>query len=387
MDSMGAMSSFIFSSKKTGEPDTVEDGALYPALPTERFRYIKPLRLLIGTMAVIFCLFVINLIAIVCLDDDQLNVGQVIVSQKWKLLSDTAGGLDYLILGDSSANSGFDPAFVDETYDLQGLNLATVGLFGFVDDLWMLETYIDVHGAPEVVIIATTYNVGYRDVDIKSLLGTYAIPLDTLLAHTNIADQLSFLDLVNIYQSRLFPLYYRRDTIARVIRQFQENGFDIFNNETHYNPYGFLSNDPNELRDLEYETEIIASSVREGEILPEFSERNREAILSLVSLAEQHDFSLYFINGPSYSGFDNNGEIQQFRQEYSAAYQEVIGDSPNAVYLPKVFSLPAEQMTNLDHIVGTASPDYTQAVVSAIWGDDCLHDNNHIDCSTRNTQP
>lgn len=384
---MEAMSSFIFSSKDPHEPETVEDVALYPAIPTEQFRHIKPSRLLIGTLTVIFGLFVINLIAIVYLNYDNLNLGQVIVSEKWKLLSGTGGGLDYLILGDSSANSGFDPAFVDETYDLHGLNLATVGLFGFVDDLWMLETYIEVHGVPEVVIIATTYDVGYRDVDVKSLLGTYAIPVDALLAHTDIARQLSFLDLVNIYQSRLFPLYYRRDTLAYVIRQAQDNGFKIFNNHPNYNQFGFLSDDPNIHRDLDIEVDAIVDLIKAGEILPEFSESNRNAILSLVSLAEEHDFSLYFINGPSYSGFDNNKNVKQFRQEYTAAYQELIGGSPNAVYIPEVFSMSAEQMTNLDHIVGTASPDYTQAVVSKIWGDECIKEPDHSNCIPQNTRP
>lgn len=353
---------------------------MYASLPYEKHRPIKPATLFIGVGAVLLILFLTNLAAIAYLNYDHLNVGQVIVAEKWNLLSDTEGGLDYLILGDSSANSGFDPVIVQTDLNLNGLNLATTGLFGFVDDLWMLETYIKQHGAPEFVIVANSYDIGHRDVPVQELLGTYNIPISTLLTYTEIGETLSDFDVMQIYQNRLFPLYYRRDTLALVVSQFFEKGLDAFKPQAIYNSYGYMANDINEDMNLAAEIEAVKQQIANEEIAPEFSTMNQETLVDMIELAETHDFLLYIIYGPSYVGFDNDEIIQRYRNRHDRAFYDLVEGSSHAFYVEPPFSLEAEQMTSIDHNVGTASAEYTRAVMDVILIDGCDLDAGIREC-------
>ncbi|MCB9752657.1 MAG: hypothetical protein H6713_22105, partial [Myxococcales bacterium] len=96
------------------------------------------------------------------LDRYGTNLGYVYVAHKWRVLGQLSRPVDWLVLGDSTVNQSFDPARLREREGLRAVNLGTIGNFGAIDDLWMLEEYLERFGPPEAVVVVHTYDVFHR---------------------------------------------------------------------------------------------------------------------------------------------------------------------------------------------------------------------------------
>lgn len=347
-------------------PETyTEEVPLYPVLPVEKFKLIKPSKLLFSVLLVFSFMILINVLAIVYLANDPINRAQVVVKKKWELIHELDAPLNYLVVGDSSANQGFNPQIVDDTIGLRGLNLATNGNFGFVDDVWLLETYLALHPVPQTVIVIHTYDTPQREVPAIDLIGTYAIPLSDLLNYTYMADQLSFFDVIEIYKIRILPIYYRRSSLMNALTQ----SFGIFEKPYPLNEDGFMSVTPKGINTFNSEPDRKAP-LHLQLLKAQFSQDNLNAVNRMIDLAETYDFDLYFVNGPSYMGLEADEKFQVFRQNLHKIYRRFDEQSPNVYYIPAVFLFPAEAMVSMDHLIADAADDYTRQVMTLIWDKD-----------------
>jgi len=343
----------------------------YTALPVERHSLIESHILTLAVLVVLAGFITFNGLIFFLLSNDRLNRGQVIVSEKWDLVeSATSLSLDYIVLGDSTSSTGFDPDVVHEERKLDGWNLGTIGTFGMIDNVWLLEAYLANNSTPEFVIIIHSFDVLQRDVPTISLLGTYNVPLTQI-------ESLSLADRLQIYQQRLLPIYYRRQSFTNaLIGAFQNLPDDL--NEVKDN--GFLSIKYPMGYDFELAMMNLNNTV--SDLSSSVSPMNVEAMRRLIELSEAHDFQLYFVNGPIYEELEANDKLQTIRQHLHESYVTEVSHADTAHYIPDVFTFEKDEMESVDHILPPYTSRYTSNVIMAIHEIHCIYRPDSLLCET-----
>ena len=122
----------------------------------------KNIRLLV---AVVLALLFVNFAVYFTGAFTKLDSGVFLIRSKWNLLRDIDSPVEWLILGDSSANQGVIPDKFRSEYGGRVVNLGTVANALLIEDVWMLQDYIESHGAPKNVIVVHVYDMWVREAD------------------------------------------------------------------------------------------------------------------------------------------------------------------------------------------------------------------------------
>lgn len=338
-------------------------------MSVEKIRPIQQQQLVRLLLTIMFCIVSLNLCAIVYLQYDQLNITTVVTAQKWKIVAELAEPVDIVIIGDSSANQGIDPLLIEEVTGLKGINLATVASWGMVDNVWLLEEYIQQHGVPPTVIAVYAFDTQQRDASLPDLLATFPVPIEAIIDASFVEDYTA-VDWGVIYLKRLFPLYYRHETLRRATIEFATSQFGIFTPHYVFNSAGFL-----QWTDA-YPARVVRSSnmrlvrIHNTEAPGAFSQANLAAMERLIAMADIFDFELYIAHGPIYEGLENDERFAPLRQALNETYTALVADRSNVAFIPTVATFRAEVMENFNHLIVDAAHDYTLQLVDWIWGAD-----------------
>lgn len=342
-----------------------EDRVSRPSLPVEKFTNIDPSRLSVAVIIVIVIVIIANIFAVLYLKIEPINLGQVVVRDKWHRIYEIVDPLDYLILGDSTVNQAFDPAIVAEELNLNGVNLGTIGTFGFIDDLWLLQTYIERVGVPEVVVIVHSFDVPQREVSVLELLGTYSIPISSIIMHSSFVDFSNPANAMQVYQRRIFPLMYRNESLISAITILLRHGLAAFDDKYLFSSDGYMPWRFERVEDIDLILEGYQQRIDADLVSGRFSEQNLHAIDEIINLAEDYDFDVIFANGPTYNRLENG--FSTVRQQMDAQYEAFDQESTHVRYISNTFPFPLEAMDSLDHINADFADDYTIALMHLIW--------------------
>ena len=146
------------------------------------------------------------------------NRGYWLVEQKWEKLEALTAPVDWLIVGDSTGNQGLVPEVLEERLGGTAVNLNTVGNMAALDDVWMLEAYIEQFGSPDQLLIIHSYDAWHRDVDPVFVAKT---PLPWNSWQNKFAPPLLLTtqEKLNIWLARYFPLYADNVSLSVLIRE------------------------------------------------------------------------------------------------------------------------------------------------------------------------
>ncbi len=309
------------------------------------------------------------------LDKNGPNLGYRYVAYKWELLGDSQP-VDWLVLGDSTVNQGFDPRHLQRQTGLSALNLGTIGNFGTIDDLWMLEEYLDRHGPPKAVVVVHTYDVWIRRFH-RPFLGR--IPRTRpLTRETNRAFKIRRKDRREIAINRFARLYAERRSLRKSIK------FAYLNATRSEEEMSALRVSD---RDLPLKDPVMTASgyVEMCGAIPEVVRRdyrghvkhvnkqqfqlsgdNRRALKAMMRLADERGFDLYIASGPLYEQLAKKRAFRRYFGELQTTLRELAGEHARVHVLDRLKTFPEEQMQNADHITCDAAPVYTDWLIEQV---------------------
>ncbi|MBZ0305522.1 MAG: hypothetical protein K8I82_05590, partial [Anaerolineae bacterium] len=138
-----------------------QEVGLYPQHTVEVIQHTSRRQIVITVGMALATVFIANFLTYYV----PMDRTETVVYQKWGLIQDLDAPVDWLIVGDSSANHGVIPAIITQELGGEALNVATFGDWLFVDDAWMIETHIRQVGAPKNIIIVHVPDMYHRTME------------------------------------------------------------------------------------------------------------------------------------------------------------------------------------------------------------------------------
>lgn len=328
-------------------------------MPITTWRKVIPLILL--TLAM---LILTNLLMIVYLDKNSLNYGYWTIHQKWNLLGDLDSPVDWLILGDSSCSQGVMPEIFKSELNQTAINLCTTGDMGTVDNLWLLEEYIERFGAPKNVLIVHTFDIWHRNFN-PVRLGQVPRPWKFWEDHSFGTEFMSDKDVRNeTFIEHYVPLLSQNKTVRMIIRSTLVGKNNPFKSMWAMTENGFVpASEP--------KPEIVyAGEQQQVDFVSEnpftVSFINNQALQEMAELAERYDFNLYLANSPVFEDLYTNSDYQEYNQSLQSYLQDVANQSTSVFHIASVKTFPADQMQNPDHLIVSGAEEYTRWLVGEI---------------------
>ena len=319
--------------------------------------------LLITILAILIILILVNLASIWFLDKYPYNRGYWLVKAKWELLQTMEQPIDWLVVGDSSGNQGFDPTvFEREMAGQTAVNLATVADMGTVDDAWMLQTYIERFGPPSNLILIHTFDSWHRDLQFV-FIGKSAMPWgswNSLQPNLNF----TFAQQRDIFLARFVPLYADNQSLSKSIMDATLTDRPLFANRYHLEPDGFMRHPAAAPARVERHALELIQFVDNRRFT--MSEANQASIATLITLADQYNIQLYFVSAPLYEGLANDEQFQAYYNQILTTLNQLSQGSDNVHVLETIITFPADQMESPDHIMDAAAERYTSLLAAAI---------------------
>jgi hypothetical protein len=285
-----------------------------------------------------------------------------LVNEKWMLLQGLEAPVDWLILGDSSANQGVVPDVLADDPAESAVNLATVASLTAVDDVWMLQTYIDQFGPPSNVLIVHTYDIWRRDV-LPIMVAKTPIPWGSWNQMGPSLD-LSFTEKTDVFLGRFLPIYADNEALVQIIYNGGFGPQRLFKKRFSLQSDGYMPfyNASPERVIVDSDTHIKSVSRRKYEM----SAINAAAIAEIVLLAEQYQFDVYLATGPVYEGVFESEAFRSYYAEVQDSLRQFGMESDHLHFLELTAVFPADTMENVDHVIDTAAVEYTKMLVEAV---------------------
>jgi len=331
-------------------------------LPEEILKPIKMHRALLIIFATLLLVLLMNLAVARYLLNHTNNRGYWLITQKWELLKTAPAPVDWLVLGDSSGNQGMMPEIVEQELGGKSINLATTAGMVALEDVWMLEEYIERYGPPANVIIVHTYDAWRRG--LRSVMMS-KVPLPWgYWRDLTPSPELSARDVFNIFTSRYLPLYGENKTLISILTGGLEKPDTLVNVRYRLEPDGFRSvqHSNSWLAGVEAEEQLEFVSNNNFKM----SQINRESLDQLVILANQNDMNIFLVNGPIHEDLPGSDVFLTHFSDLQNALSETAEQSPNLYYIPDLIPFPASLLVNYDHVTQEGAEKYTREIVSRI---------------------
>jgi hypothetical protein len=309
-------------------------------------------------------LVLLNYFALWYLGNYSINYGYWTIRQKWALLGKMDAQVDWLILGDSSCNQGVSPSLIQEQLGETAINLCTIGNVTALNDVWMLEEYIQRFGPPKGVVIGHVYDIWPRDLD-PLILGQIPRQWGFWMEHTLGSDLLENPDLRSqLFQERYVPLLSQRLTLTSLLRSLMFGQLIPFKPKWHMDEYGFLSGEQAQPKIAIQDAQDHMQFVREND--PVLSSINQQALERLVEIADAYQLPIYLVNSPLYEGLSVDDGFQAYLAELHRQIDSVIGESQSVHLIPEIKTFPATQLQTADHLTLPGAQVYTEWLIQNV---------------------
>ena len=308
-------------------------------------------------VGVLVLVFVVNLVAVWILQQDNTNLGVGVVRTKWEMLLSLEQPVDWLILGDSSAHQGVNPEVLNERFGVSSLNLATIGNLLVLNDAWMLDKYIERFGPPRNVVIVHVYDVWHREINGAPMAD---IPLRAgFWKRLNPRVEFSPRQVERFVRRRYFPLYVRNSTLSHRLLSPTASA------ETGILANGFTIRDKPNPDSVRRDKDEHLWFVRRNTFA--LSTPNSIALEHIAALAEKYEFDVYFANSPLYEGLYEDLDFREYYSHVQMMLNDFAKENERLHYVlrdPVTFSI--EKMQNVDHVIYEGAISYSEKLVSEI---------------------
>jgi hypothetical protein len=288
-----------------------------------------------------------------------------LVTHKWQMLLDMRQPVDCLVLGDSSGSLGVVPSVISQRLGGASVNLCSHAGLRIVNDAWTLQAYLERFGPPKKVLLVRTIDgwtggtpVFYNLLQIPLGWGYW----NRFQPPITLAPK----QYVEAFAIKYIPLYSRSVTVGSLLKtpwHTQAQPDLIFDER------GWLSVPGANPEGVKSQAKSLAASYKGAQAV--FDEPAVKSLEQIAALAKQFGFDVYLANGPLYEGLYESQEylayanqVRDWLDTFSASHERV----HHILRTPKTF--PADLMENVVHVIGSAAPGYTEAVVSEMLNAD-----------------
>jgi hypothetical protein len=312
----------------------------------------------------LLALVLLNFFTLWYLGNYSPSYGYWTLHQKWALLGKMDAPVDWLILGDSSCNQGVSPALIQEKLGETAINLCTIGSVTALNDVWMLEEYIQRFGPPRGVVIGHVYDVWSRDLD-PLILGQIPRPRNFWKEHTLGSDLLGNPGIRSqVFQERYVPFVSQRLTLTSLLRSLMFGKLIPFKPRWLIDEYGFLSGEQAQPENAIQDGQDHMQFVRENE--PVLSSINQQALERLVEIADAYQLPIYLVNSPLFEGLTADDGFQAYLAELTRQIDSVVGESHSVHLIPEIKTFPAAQLQTADHLTLPGAQVYTEWLIQNV---------------------
>ncbi|HUP23852.1 MAG TPA: hypothetical protein VNB06_13030 [Thermoanaerobaculia bacterium] len=294
-----------------------------------------------------------------------------LVTERWRTLLEDDARDRWLVLGDSSCAVGVQEELLSELLSAPVVNLCTTGDYLAVDDALMLETHLSRHDrAPVGVIIIHVYDIWHRGINARLVASLPRIPLSWgFWWWREPRIPLSVSQAAHVTLSRGLPLYANNRSIGAVLNPEDALLRLLQGSELGEKPPTTDIRSATPLRADPARVKLDASQhldfVRNNKFF--VSDINQRALDSIVSLAEEHEFTVYLANSPLYFPLYENEEFRRYYDDMRGFFVELSERHRNVEYiLVEPITYPIEVLQSVDHVILEAAPDYTRRLASAV---------------------
>ena len=313
----------------------------------------------------LIALVVLNFFTLWYLGNYSTNYGYWTLHKKWALLGKMESPVDWLILGDSSCNQGTSPEIIQAQLGESAINLCTIGNVTALNDVWMLEEYIQRFGPPKGVVVVHVYDVWSRDLD-PLILGQIPRSWEFWKVHTLGDDLLGDPDLRSaVFQERFVPLLSQRLTLTSLLRSFVIGQQIPFKSKWDMDEFGFLSatqaRPQNAIQDGEDHMQFVSEND------PGVSAINQQALERLAELAEVNQMPVYLVNSPLYEGLYADDEFQTYLAKTFAQISAILEGNPYTHLISEIKTFPASELQTADHLTLPGARVYTEWLVQNVF--------------------
>jgi hypothetical protein len=215
-----------------------QDKNIANGLPHETILPSSFYALLSTVLGMLALLFLVNIFAVWYLHQYTPNRGYWLIKEKWNLLLGMNEPVDWLILGDSTGNSGIAPSTLKSKLGGKGANLCTISLMLVQNDVWMLENYIARFGRPQNVLMVYSSEIWQRKF-YPAILSK--IPLEWgFWSQLSPKPQLGLRDKIEMLLYRYAPLYAERDSLSKVVIEGVKDPRTLFRDKFRVEQDGFM---------------------------------------------------------------------------------------------------------------------------------------------------
>lgn len=332
------------------------------ALAVELEHPSSPHALLRTALTALTLLALANLGAWLYLKASPANQGYAIIEAKWALLRAKQEPVDWLVLGDSSCNQGVDPQALSSALGGRVLNACTIGDMLALEDAWMLDEYIQRHGAPKNVVIIHVYDIWHRDdAVLKGLL--WNIDSDPeRWSEGQPSISLGWRDRVFTRLAPWLPLYSQSASLQALIWQPKR----LFaKREIGLSPLGFMSESQARPEVVERDARAHLKFVQSHK--PRLSDPNLKALKHLSKLASEHQINIYLAPSPLYDGLWRQDDFRRYYEKTQALIAQELDSNAPMMRLGSAPMMASEsELQNVDHVTAPAASRYTQQLAASI---------------------
>jgi hypothetical protein len=251
------------------------------------------------------------------------------------------------------------PSVLTEQLGGRGVNLCTVGNMVAVNDVWMLEKYIERFGPPRHVVIVHVYDMWKRPLE-RALVAK--IPL--AWGFWNRLDPpvtFGSREQISMFTDRYVPLYSQNVTLTEMIRHPRVQPIGPIRMEADGFMAASLQRPDAVARD--YDQHVIDSQNE----APRMTSQNREALQRIAALADFRGFDVYLANSPLYDRLYQHDGFASYYDRVVSLVDDVIRTSPRMhLVLRTPYTVPIEQLQGVDHVTEAAAGPYSRALARAI---------------------
>lgn len=280
------------------------------------------------------------------------NQGFRVYKTKWKQLLALTEPVDWLALGDSSANQGVDPEFLERHLGGRAINLATIADASATVEAWMLQQYIARFGPPRGVVLVHVYDMWQRPFQ-DQLLADTPLPWgywNTMEPHVEMGLQ----RMLEVAKFRYLPLYTRQESLLLLL-----HGQTDFDEPAEINDGGFM-------QVMRAKPRMVARDVQEHLAFTRrntfrMTDENRRALDTISDLANRYNFDVFLVNSPLYFAVYQDEAFRAYYEQVADALNLWVAGNRHFHYVfqqPMLF--PSDVMRNIDHVTVAGARRYSE---------------------------
>jgi hypothetical protein len=317
---------------------------------------------LLGTVLLVL---LINFMSLWYLSEYTPRRGFWLITEKWNKLITLKEPVDWLILGDSTGNSGVIPRILKDRLGGNALNLCTISPVLVINDVWMLETYINRFGAPKNLIIVHSSEIWpwenlfhefFARIPLK--WGFWSQYEPKLKLHTK--------EKIEMFLHRYIPLYGDQDSLYKIIGKALTRPRSIFTVDFRLEPDGFMRHDNPDITTVESHTRRLIELAKKNQSRFTISAINQKALERIIDLADLYKINTYIACSPVHEGLYRNEFFHSYYETVQSMLQSYADRSEWVHHLKMSITFPRNQFYSADHIIYSAAKVYTEILVNEI---------------------